>query len=100
LSDVISSKLTLDYHPNYHSTCPKFGTRIYEFILECTGNDNPNGKWNRFEITVIDDQVSVILNGEEVIKKATINNLLDHGPIGLQVKDFPIEFANIYIREL
>lgn len=63
-------------------------------------NDNAKGKWNRFEITVINNQVSVILNGEEVIKEATINNLPDHGPIGLQVKDFPIEFANIYVKEL
>ena len=63
-------------------------------------NDNPNGTWNRFEITVVDDQVTVVLNGEEVIKEVLISNLPDRGSIGLLVKDFPIEFANIYIKEL
>jgi len=77
-----------------------FNSEVRKSSTPIAKNDNPNGTWNRFEITVIDDQVSVILNGEEVIKKATINNLPDHGPVGLRVIDFPIEFANIYVREL
>ena len=62
--------------------------------------DMPSGEWNRFEITVIDDQITVILNGEEVIKNATIENLPKSGPIGLLAKDFPIEFANIFVVDL
>jgi len=62
--------------------------------------DMASGEWNRFEITVIDNQMSVILNDNQVIRDVTIENLPGKGPIGIQVPDFPMEFANIYIREL
>jgi hypothetical protein len=62
--------------------------------------DNASGEWNRFEITVIDNQISVVLNGTQVIRNALIKNLPEKGPLGIQVPDFPMEFANIYIREL
>ena len=78
----------------------QFSPEVRKSATPAAKADKSNGDWNRFEITVIDDQVSVILNGEEVIKKATIKNIPESGPIGLQVKDFPIEFANIYIKEL
>ena len=77
-----------------------FSSEIRRSATPIATNDNPNGKWNRFEITVIDDHISVVLNGEEVIKKAKINKLPKSGPIGLLVKDFPIEFANLYVKEL
>jgi len=77
-----------------------FNPEIRHSATPIARNDKPNGEWNRFEITVVDEQLSVILNGEEVIKKATIINLPGSGPIGLLIKDFPIEFANIYIKEL
>jgi len=62
--------------------------------------DKDPGEWNRFEITVIDNQISVILNGEQVIRNAAIENLPEGGLMGIKVPDFPMEFANIYIREL
>lgn len=77
-----------------------FSPEIRKSATPIARSDNQNGNWNRFDITVIDNQISVLLNGEEVIKKATIDNLPDSGPIGLLVKDFPIEFANLYIKEL
>lgn len=77
-----------------------FSSEIRKSATPIARSDNQNGNWNRFEITVIDDQISVILNGVEVIKKAIIGKLPESGPIGLLVKDFPIEFANLYIKEL
>lgn len=77
----------------------QFSPEVRKSATPVSKADKPTGDWNRFEITVIDNQISVILNGEEVINKATVNNLPKSGPIGLQVKDFPIEFANIYIKE-
>lgn len=62
--------------------------------------DNPPGKWNRFEITVIDDKVSVVLNGKTVIRQAQLPGMPKRGPIVLQNHGDHIQFANIYIKEL
>jgi hypothetical protein len=61
--------------------------------------DNPIGRWNRFEITVIDDRVMVVLNGKEVIRWARLPGMPKRGPIALQHHGDPVQFANIYIKE-
>ena len=62
--------------------------------------DNPAGRWNRFEITAVDDRVSVTLNGRMVIRRAQLPGIPKRGPIALQHHGDPIQFANIYIKEL
>ncbi|MCX5637130.1 MAG: DUF1080 domain-containing protein, partial [Planctomycetota bacterium] len=62
--------------------------------------DNPVGQWNRFEITVIDDYATIVLNGKTVIRKAKLPEMPKRGPIALQHHGDPIQFANIYIKEL
>jgi hypothetical protein len=62
--------------------------------------DNPIGRWNRFEITVIDDYVTVMLNTKEVISRARLPGMPKRGPIALQHHGDPVQFANIYIKEL
>lgn len=62
--------------------------------------DNPPGRWNRFVITAVDDTVTVVLNGKTVIDKATLPGIPTKGPIALQHHGDPIQFANIYIKEL
>lgn len=62
--------------------------------------DNPIGRWNRFEITVVDDRVSVMLNGKTVIQRAQLPGLPKRGPIALQHHGDPVQFANIFIKEL
>jgi hypothetical protein len=62
--------------------------------------DNPVGQWNRFEITVIDDKVTVVLNGETVIRQARLPGIPERGPIALQHHGDHIQFANIYVKEL
>ena len=62
--------------------------------------DNPSGKWNRFEITLIGDRVSVVLNGKTVIRQAQLPGIPERGPIVLQNHTDPIQFANFYIKEL
>jgi hypothetical protein len=62
--------------------------------------DNPVGRWNRFEITAIGDKVTVVLNGKTVIKEAKLPGMPERGPIALQHHGDPVQFANIYIKEL
>ncbi len=62
--------------------------------------DRPIGQWNRFHITMIDDRVTVELNGQTVIDDALLPGVPPTGPIALQHHGDRIEFANIYIKEL
>ncbi len=73
--------------------------------------DNEVGKWNRFEITVVGYDVTVVLNGQTVIEKASIPDLPPSGAIFLQhhgsQKDGQwtgppslVQFRNIMIKEL
>ncbi len=62
--------------------------------------DNPPGRWNRFVITVESDRVTVVLNGSTVIDDARLPGMPREGPIALQHHGDPIQFANIYIREI
>ncbi len=62
--------------------------------------DAPLGEWNRFLITMQGDRVTVVLNGEEIITAAQLPGVATRGPLGLQQHGEPIEFANLFIREL
>ena len=58
------------------------------------------GVWNRFIITVKGEQVSVVLNGEKIIDSVRLPGMPESGPIGLQQHGEPLEFANLFVREL
>lgn len=69
--------------------------------------DKAVGEWNTFRIVMRGDVVSVWLNNELVVDKVTMENYWDRskpiapsGPIELQHHGNPIEFKNIYIKEL
>ncbi len=62
--------------------------------------DKPIGEWNRFEITAVGDRVTVLLNGQKVLDNAQLPGMAATGPIALQHHGDPIEFGNIYIKEL
>ncbi|MBW7997994.1 MAG: DUF1080 domain-containing protein [Candidatus Glassbacteria bacterium] len=62
--------------------------------------DRPIGQWNRFHITMIDDRVTVALNGRTVIDDALLPGVPPTGPIALQHHGDLLEFANVFIKEL
>jgi hypothetical protein len=76
--------------------------------------DQPVGKWNSFDITVIGDRITVINNGITVIDNALYPGLgAKRGPIGLQHHggineqtgklqgaSSLVQFRNIWIKEL
>ena len=65
-----------------------------------TKADKPIGQWNRFLITMRADRLTVQLNGETVIENAQLPGVPPRGPIALQHHGDPIDFANVFIREL
>jgi hypothetical protein len=62
--------------------------------------DRPIGEWNRFVITLRGERLTVKLNGETVIDYARLPGVPARGPIALQHHGDPIEFANVFVREL
>lgn len=75
-------------------------TAIRTAATSLAKRDKPAGEWNRFEITLRGDRVTVVLNGKAVIENAQLPGIAKRGPIGLGNHGDPIEFANIFIKEL
>jgi hypothetical protein len=69
--------------------------------------DRPFGEWNKFEITMIGERVTVKLNGETVVDNAVLENYIDRnapifpaGPIKLQTHGGEIRWRNVFVREI
>jgi len=62
--------------------------------------DAPIGEWNRFHITMVGDRLTVVLNGKTVLEGAQLPGVAARGRIALQHHGNPLEFANLFIREL
>jgi hypothetical protein len=62
--------------------------------------DRKPGEWNRFLITMKGDRLTVVLNDQTVIENAQLPGVPARGPIALQHHGDPVQFANIYIKEL
>lgn len=77
-----------------------------------TNADKNIGEWNRFEITMRGDLLSVKLNGKQVLENAQLPGIPNEGPIALQHHGAKnedgewrsppalVQFRNIYIKEL
>jgi hypothetical protein len=72
-----------------------------------TNSDKPIGEWNTFHIIMTGDKVTVFLNGEKVVDDVALENyptytgeLPAKGTIELQHHGNPLEFRNIFIKEL
>jgi hypothetical protein len=46
------------------------------------------------------DRVTVVLNGKTVIEDAQLPGIPRRGPIALQHHGDPIQFANLFVKEL
>lgn len=62
--------------------------------------DAPIGEWNRFRIRMVGDRLWVELNGQPVIEDARLPGVAPRGPIALQHHGAPLQFANLYVRDL
>ena len=75
--------------------------------------DKPVGEWNSFDITVVGETVTIVLNGETILKATELPGLGKEGPLLLQHHggynekkktwngaSSLIQFRNIWIKEL
>jgi hypothetical protein len=64
--------------------------------------DNPPGQWNTFYIKMVGDKVTVKLNDKLVVDNAQMlgGKVKPEGPIELQIHGNPLEFRNIFVKEL
>lgn len=94
-----------------YRTDPKQPAHIRAGVTPRTQADKPVGQWNRFEITMRGDRVTVVLNGKKVIDNAQLPGIAATGPIALQHHggkrngkwNSPpalLQFKNIFIKEL
>jgi sugar lactone lactonase YvrE len=73
---------------------------IREAVTPKMKADKAIGQWNRFRITMKGDRLTVVLNEKTVIENAQLPGVPPRGPIALQHHNDPIQFANLYIKEL
>lgn len=84
---------------------------IIKGVTPMTNADNNIGEWNTFHITLKGNELSVVLNGKQVLKDAVLPGLPERGEIGLQHHGSKengewvsppslVQFKNIFIKEL
>jgi hypothetical protein len=83
-----------------------YNNKVHESIPLVVA-DNPIGDWNTFHIIMIDENVTVYLNGQLVVDKVVMENYWDRsipiyptGSIELQAHGTDLAFRNIYVKEL
>lgn len=85
---------------NGYRTNQKLSVKLRQSCLPFEYADRPLGQWNVFRIRLKDDRMTVNLNGRPVLQSGVLPDLPATGPIGLQHHGDPIEFRNIWIKEL
>lgn len=83
-----------------YRTDPAMPAEVRAAVTPKEKADAPVGEWNRFVITLRGDQLTVVLNGKTVIEEARLPGVPPRGRIALQHHGAPIDFANLYVREL
>ncbi|HLX61846.1 MAG TPA: DUF1080 domain-containing protein [Planctomycetota bacterium] len=89
-----------------YRTDPKLSAEVHAGVTPKKKMDKPYGEWNHMEITIKGDRLTVNLNGEEVISNAQLPGVPAKGKLALQHhyaggdKYSPIQFKNIYVKEL
>jgi len=81
-----------------YRTDPKMSPEVRAACTPKVAADAPVGQWNRIEISMRGDKLTVRLNGKLVLDGATLPGVPARGPIGLQSHGCSIEFMNIYVR--
>jgi hypothetical protein len=100
-----------DYGPGYKNLRPaQYTGSIYDVVPPAKRVTKPAGEWNRMRIVAKGRQVSVEINGTQVVDadldqykehaKKHPGLLRDKGHLGLQSHDGRVEFRNLYVKPL
>ena len=82
---------------------------IYSRHAPSTNACKAPGEWQTFDVTIVGDEITVVLNGKTVIDKKEVkgatggqldNNFGQPGPLMLQGDHAPVWFRNIWIKPL
>ena len=94
-----------------YRTDPKQPPEVRAGVTPRTQADKPVGEWNRFEITMRGERLTVVLNGKKVIENAQLPGIPPRGRIALQhhggfrdgkyrPSSSLVQFKNVFIKEL
>lgn len=81
-----------------YRTDPNLPQEIRADLTPKVKADSPIGEWNAMSIILINDRLTVFLNGQAVIEHAELPNLPKKGPIGLQNHGNAIDFADLQLH--
>ena len=84
---------------NGYRTNRKLPTKLRQSCLPFKFADHPLGQWNAFRVTLVDNVMTVFLNGHMVVRSEPLPDLPVTGPIGLQHHGDEVEFRNIWIKQ-
>jgi hypothetical protein len=84
---------------NGYRTNKKMPQTVRRACIPIKNADRPLGEWNNFLVTLQGDRMTVDTNGERVID-VTLPNLPKTGPIGLQHHGDPVQFRQLWVKEL
>jgi hypothetical protein len=83
-----------------YRTDKKLAPEVRRAAIPKVQADKSPGQWNRMIVTMRGETISVVLNDTLVIDGAQLPGIPASGPIGLQHHGDPIEFANLFLKEL
>jgi Domain of Unknown Function (DUF1080) len=83
-----------------YRTNKKLSKDVWAGVTPKEKADRALGEWNRMEVTMKGDRLSVTLNGKKVIDAAQLPDVPAMGRLGLQHHGSAIDFANVWVKEL
>jgi hypothetical protein len=83
-----------------YRTDPRMPADVRKACMPRKRADKPPGEWNRMEITLKGDRMTVVVNGEEVITQARLPGIPARGPIGLQHEHGTVQFKDLAVKVL
>jgi len=97
--DKIDSKVCYEVNIFDKRPDPSYGTGAIVDVAKVVPMPKAAGKWNTYDITVIDDHFVVVLNGQKTVD-VTDKRLLNAGFVGLQYGSGVVKFRKVQIRSL